>query len=251
MQIIPLVVYAVYGVCIGSFLNVVIYRLPIGMPIAHGRSICPQCGHQLAAKDLVPVVSFLALGGKCRYCGAPISPRYPGVELLTASAFALCGGRYGFTGYGVILALYCAVLITAWFIDLDHTYIPDRLQLAVALLAAASLRWGPSLPLADRLWGGLGLGAGMFLLSYLTGGGIGGGDIKLLALSGLLLGWKLAVPAFFLAYILAAARCLPAILQKKVERGQEIPMAPYFALALMIMALFGEDLLRFYFSLWG
>ncbi len=244
----PFLLFAVYGLCIGSFLNVVIYRLPRKLPIAKGRSMCPHCSHSLAAPDLVPLFSFLLLKRKCRYCGVPISWRYPGVEALTGLVFGLCGMVYGLGLYAVLLCVFFACLIVAWFVDVDFTYIPDRLQLIILALAVCSFFVGPSLSVSDRL-GGVGIGFAMLVLSFVTGGGIGGGDVKLLTVSGLLLGWKLTLPAFFLAYILAAVRWAPAYLRKKVPKDFAVPMAAYFAVALMVMALFGQRLLTLYFGL--
>lgn len=247
MEIFPFALFFLYGLCIGSFLNVIIYRLPIGLSIAKGRSMCPQCGHTLHAPDLVPLFSFLALRGKCRYCGGAISGRYPAVEGLTGLAFGLCAAVYGMSLYAVLLCVYASALITASFIDLDHTYIPDGVHLLIAALAVLSLFTGPSLPPLERLLGLL-PAAVMLLLSLLTGG-IGGGDIKLMAASGLLLGWQLVLPAFFLAYLLAAARWAPPYFAKKISAGFEVPMAPCFSIALMTMALFGRPLLRAYWGL--
>lgn len=247
MEVFPFVLFALYGLCIGSFLNVVVYRLPLGLPIALDRSKCPKCQHILSPGDLVPLFSFLFLRGKCWYCSAPISWQYPGVEALTGLAFGCCGLVYGFTLYAVLICIYFCILITAWFIDLNHTYIPDRLHLIILGLAVLSLFTGPEVPVMERL-AGLAPGTFMLLLALLTDGGIGGGDIKLLAASGLLLGWKLAVPAFFLAYLLAAVRWGPAYFAHKVSRGFQVAMAPYFSVSLMVITLFGRRLTDAYFS---
>lgn len=241
-------VFFIYGVCIGSFLNVVVYRLPRKLPIAKGRSMCPKCEHTLGPADLVPLFSFLFLRGKCRYCGAPISWRYPAVEALTGAVFGLAGAVYGISIYAGILCVFFSVLILAWFIDLDEGYIPDRLHFIVLGAAAASLFWGPQVAPVDRL-AGLILAGAMVLLSLLTGGGIGGGDIKLMACAGLLLGGGLTVPAFFLAYVLAAVRWLPAFVRKKLPPRFEVRMAPYFALSLMFWALFGRQVLKLWLNL--
>ena len=241
--------FMVYGLCIGSFLNVVIYRLPRKLPIAKGRSMCPKCSHTLGALDLVPVVSFLALGRKCRYCGEPIAWRYMGVELLTGVWFGLCGYFWDISLYAVILCLYGSVLICAWFIDKDETYIPDRFHIIIIALAAASLFTGPVVGIKSRLLGAAIVGGIMFVISFVTGGGIGGGDIKLMAASGLLLGAKLVVPAFFLAYIIAAVRWVTPYAAKKIPKGFEVPMAPSFAVSLMIMSLAGDSLINMYLSL--
>lgn len=241
--------YFLFGLCIGSFLNVVIYRLPLNLSVARGRSFCPACKHPLSAADLVPVFSFLFLKRKCRYCGAPISWRYPLVELLTGLLFALCCFVYGYGTYSALLCLICCVLIVAWFIDLDHTYIPDRLH--VILLGAALLSYfiGPEISLTSRFLGALILGGGMFAIAWFTNGGIGGGDIKLMACCGLLFGWQRMIPAFFFAYLLAALRWVPAYLAKKIPEHTEIPMAPYLAASVMLFALFGQRFIAFYLSL--
>lgn len=242
--------FFLYGIVIGSFLNVVIYRVPLNLPIAHGaRSMCPKCGHMLHAPDLVPVFSYLFLKGKCRYCHAPISKRYPLVELLTGVLFMCSAVVYDISFYAVLLCIYFSVLIIAWFIDLDHTFIPDRVHVIILVLAVWSYFCGPFVSLKDRLIGGAALGIFMFLISYFTGGGIGLGDVKLLASSGLLLGWKLAVPAFFLAYVIAVICLLPSIISGKAKAGFQVPMAPYFAVSLSFMALFGNYVIRWYLGL--
>jgi len=244
--------FFLYGICIGSFLNVVIYRLPLKLPIAHGaRSMCPKCRHTLHAADLVPVFSYLFLRGKCRYCGEPISLRYPLVELLTGCLFGLAAAVYDITPYAVLLCLFFSALIIAWFTDLDHTWIPDCVHLIIILTAVLSLFTGPHVSVSDRLLGAAVPGAIMLLLTFLTNGGIGMGDIKLMASSGLLLGWRLSVPAFFLAYVIAALYSLPSLLNKKIKHGSEIPMAPFFAVSLIFFSLFGRWAIAFYFSLFA
>ena len=253
LKILLTVYFFIVGLCIGSFLNVVAWRLPRKLPIAKGRSMCPQCGHTLGALDLVPVFSFLFLGGKCRYCKAPISWRYPASELLTGAAFGFAGWCFGLSmlPYAVVLCLYFSALLIAWFIDREETYIPDRVHLIILAAAVASWFCGPAVSLPERLLGGAGAGLVMLLISRLTGGGIGGGDIKLMTASGLLLGWKLILPAFFFAYILALLRYLIPLLQKKLAAGQEIPMAPFFALSLMVFSLYGQPLLDWYLGRLG
>lgn len=240
---IPFLLYFIYGLCIGSFLNVVIYRLPRNIPLALDRSKCPSCGHILSAADLIPLFSFMCLGGKCRYCGEKISPLYPVIEGFTGIAFGLCGSIYGIGLYSALLCAFFSALITAWLIDKDFGYIPDRIHIIILAAAAGSIFIGPVIPVSQRLLGGLGIGSAMFLISLATGGGIGGGDIKLMACSGLLLGWKLTLPAFFLAYVLAAIRWLPPYITKKIPARFEVPMAPFFALSLILTALFGRILL--------
>lgn len=242
--------YFIVGSCIGSFLNVVAWRLPRKLPIARGRSMCPKCGHTLSALDLVPFFSFLFLRGKCRYCGEPISWRYPAAEALTGLVFALAGARYALSDiwYSAVLCLFFSALIIAWLTDRDETIIPDRVHLIILIAAAGSWFCGPQISLIDRLIGAMGIGGVMLLITIVTHGGIGYGDIKLMAVSGLLLGWQLIVPAFFFAYILALLRYLVPLLQKKLTAGQEIPMAPFFAISLMAFALYGQTAITWYLS---
>jgi len=129
----------IYGIAIGSFLNVVIWRLPRGLTVSTPTwSFCPRCEHRLGALDLVPVASFLALRARCRYCRAPISWRYPGIELLTGLLFAVVGWRFGGTGEAVIFnCLFVALLICVFFIDLEHFIIPDGLNVLAALVGFA------------------------------------------------------------------------------------------------------------------
>lgn len=241
--------FFLYGICIGSFLNVVIYRLPRKIPISKGRSMCPKCEHTLGVLDLFPIFSWLFLRAKCRYCGAKISGRYPLVELLTGVSFGLSSVAFGLSFYAIILCLFCAILITAWFIDLDFSYLPDRLSVLICILAVLSLFTGPDVSILDRLIGGIGIGAFMWIIAFFTKGGIGGGDIKLMASSGLLLGWQLILPAFFAAYLFAATCYLPSLIKKKIPANFEVPMAPFFAVSLMIFSLFGRQLITAYFSL--
>lgn len=248
LKIILSAYFFLVGLCVGSFLNAAAWRLPRKLPIARGRSMCPQCGHTLAARDLVPIFSFLFLRGRCRYCKAPISARYPVGELLGGVSFALTAWRYGLTSlpYAAVLCVFFGALLLAWFVDRDEGFIPDRVHFIIVGCAIASWFLQPEISLTDRLLGSAGAGLVMLLISLITHGGIGGGDIKLLAACGLLLGWQLILPAFFFAYILAAVCLLIPLLQKKVTRRQEIPMAPYFAVSLMFFSLYGQALLRWY-----
>lgn len=243
------VIFFIYGICIGSFLNVVVYRLPEKMPIAKGRSMCPKCQHMLNAWDLVPVFSFLFLGRKCRYCSEPISWRYPLVELLTGVLFLLAANKFGFSIYAVLICLYFSVLVVAWFIDFDHTYIPDRLHIIIFLLAILSYFTGPELSIVNRLLGAVLIVGFMMFINLITKGGIGLGDVKLLGVSALLVGGKLIFVAFFLAYIIATIYLLPGIIKKQIPMGCEIPMAPFFSIALIIVTLYGNDIINYYFSL--
>ena len=241
--------FMIYGVCIGSFLNVLIYRIPLGISVAKGRSMCPNCKHTLKAIDLIPIFSYLSLKGKCRYCKANISNRYAIVELLTGIIFGICGVNFGFSYYALIMCLFCSSLIVAAYIDFDKGYIPDRIHIFIFILAIATIFLKSETSLLDRILGTLIIPIIMLLISAITNGGIGMGDVKLFAVCGLLLGLKLTIPAFFGGYILALIALIPKIVKKELQKSQAVPMAPFFAMSLFIMALWGNELILWYISL--
>jgi len=239
-------VFFLLGLFIGSFLNVAIYRLPRGETIILGRSHCPACGQALAWYDLVPVLSYFALRGRCRYCGTSISPRYPLVELLTGAVFAALFYRFGPTP---VLAKYLflgAVLIAAAFIDLEHYLIPDRLVLAglagAVILGFAARDVGIWSALA-----GCAAGAGFLsVIAVISKGGMGGGDVKLAAVTGLFLGWPLAALALFLAIVSGGLAAAIFLLLGIKGRKDPVPFAPFIAAGTLIAILWGAYIIGWY-----
>ena len=251
-------VYLFTGLWTGSFLNVCVWRFPRQLSPIKGRSSCPRCGHALSPGDLVPVFSWLCLRGKCRYCHRPISRRYPLTEALTGLVFLLCFYVFGAGFRSVPACLFASALITAAWIDWDFTYIPDGISLFILLAGLLSLIPLPAYGLLTRFsWKSLGdhivatvlIGSALFIVSRLTGGGIGGGDIKLLAASGFYLGLPRGLLALFGGYVLAAAWVVPALMRGKIHRRSSIPMAPFFAVSLILSLLWGEQILNWYLNL--
>lgn len=242
LYIYPVVCYFLFGLCTGSFLNVVIYRLPIKMPISKGRSICPNCSHTLSALDLVPIFSFLFLKRRCRYCGEKISWRYFGVELLAAILFVLFGMMFPFSIYSLFGCVWGSLLIVAAFIDHDHGYIPDRISAITVALAAIGCFAVKEITITSRIIGLVGFLVVMGALYYFTHA-VGGGDVKLTAAAGALLGWELGLVGFMLAYLLAAIYNILPLLRKKLAKNAAIRMAPYFAVGYIISMLFGRNIL--------
>lgn len=202
-----ILLYGIAGILTGSFLNVCILRIPEGRSFISGRSACPVCGRTLRALELVPVLSWLFLGGKCRWCRANISIQYPAVELGMGILFSL---TYFFRGTGfrsVILCAFFSLIITAAFIDGRHFYIPDGLSLLVLILGIVGFfadhgRFWPEF--LRRMAGLVICGGGLWLLRILTGGGIGLGDVKMMAACGFFLGW----PPWVLRYGRRVCACL-------------------------------------------
>ena len=181
------------GACVFSFFNVVIYRLPKGESVVHGRSHCMGCGKTLTAGELIPCVSYLIQGKKCRGCGGKISGRYFKVELAGGLAFVCCCAFFGYGELGLlslrglIAFAYLGILIIIALIDWDTKIIYDRFHIIIVLLGIAALWLFPEHPVADRLIGAAAVSLPMLLIAIAIEGAFGGGDIKLMAASGFLL----------------------------------------------------------------
>lgn len=242
---------AVLGLVIGSFLAVVIVRLPRGENLWRPRSSCPACGAVIAWHDNIPVFSFILLGGRCRTCRAAISWRYPALELATAGLFVLAYIRFGLTADFAIAVVLLAALVVVTAIDLEHQIIPDAITLPgivagfLANLATDRVTWGES---------GLGIlvGGGIFWvvlqgsLLILGQEGMGGGDVKLGAMLGAFLGWKLVLVAVLLAVVVGGAVALVLLGLNIAGRKDAIPFGPFLAAAGAVALLWGDRLLAWY-----
>ena len=249
-----IVVAAVFGAAMGSFLNCAAWRIAHGEGFLKGRSHCPGCGRELGPAELVPVLSWLMLRGRCRGCGEKISVRYPLTELFFALVTALCLYRFGLTvlclrNYVFLCCLFCLSLV-----DLDTMTIPD----GVHIISAAA--WVAALPFTFVSWADTGLhvlagvvfGGGLLLVSLvldkvLGRESLGGGDIKLVAVTGLYLGMAGSLFSMMIACIVGLAFYL--LLRRRSGEGQAFPFGPSLALAAGIMLLFGEPLVRWYTGL--
>lgn len=236
--------FTALGLLTGSFAGAVIDRLPRGASVLTGRSHCPACAHALGFLDLIPVLSFLCLRGRCRYCGAPVPARDTCVELINAALWGACALRFGCSFYALTCALYLSVLLCAAFIDLDTLYVPPVLNAAVFVLAVCQLAAGAGPGLLNRLTGLL---PGVFFaLLYYLNTGIGGGDVKLMLASGFFLGFPGALLGPALAYVLAALCILPGLLRRTLSGSTEIAMIPFFALAYTAVLFAGPEILALY-----
>lgn len=238
-----------FGLVFGSFLNVVVFRLPTGESSARGRSHCMCCGHGLRAADLVPVFSFVFLRGRCRYCGAKISPRYPLVELLTAGIWLAVWAVYGMgPAFALYAAFACALIVMAG-IDADTHIIPNRLVLFILAVGAVCFLL-PGRPVWwERLLGLAVTGVPLLLAAVLSHGGMGLGDFKLAAACGLVLGWKLGLTGLFFAIISAAVFGLVWAAATRRGLKSAIPFGPFLAGGFLFALLLGEPLLRWYLHL--
>jgi leader peptidase (prepilin peptidase)/N-methyltransferase len=267
------VIAGIFGLIIGSFLNVVIHRMPRmmqresdnyvaaenGVPLPHTdrynlmlpRSACPHCGHQISALENIPVVSYLFLRGKCRACKAPISARYPLVELFTGIASGLLIWRFGSGLAGISTLLFAYLLIAMTLIDADTQLLPDDLTLPLLWCGLLINMQSTFVPLDEAVIGAvagyLSLWSVYWLFKLATGKeGMGYGDFKLLAALGAWLGWKMLPVIILLSSVVGAVVGICMILFAKHGRDKPIPFGPYLAAAGMIALLYGKEIAQHY-----
>jgi leader peptidase (prepilin peptidase) / N-methyltransferase len=239
-------VVVVFGLVIGSFLNVVIARLPAGRSMWAPRSACPSCGAMIAWHDNIPVLSFLALRARCRACAAPIAWRYPIVEITTAMLFLAAYTRFGLGIEFAGAMLLLAALIAITGIDVDHQIIPDAITLPGIVTGVLANLAIPTASVLDSL-AGIALGGGIFLaIILLSGGGMGGGDMKLGAMLGAFLGWKLALVGLFVAIVVGGVVAVVVLTAGRKGRKDPIPFGPFLAAGGAVALFWGQGLLTWY-----
>ncbi|HEY3423200.1 MAG TPA: prepilin peptidase [Negativicutes bacterium] len=252
------------GLIIGSFLNVCIYRLPYNQSVVTPPSHCRVCAAQLHLFDIVPVLSYLLLRGKCRYCNAVVSFRYALVELLTAGMFLWCLEVIGFTPNLVYAFIVTAFLIVITFIDYDHQLILDRVLIwfagigIVIIIAVNTFNLlheylgitakSPmlSIDVVDKLIAFFVGGGLLLLIAVVSRGGMGGGDVKFAAVLGIWLGWKLTLFALLLSFLFGGIGSALVLIFKLKGRKDYIPFGPFIALGVFVSMLYGNNIIRCY-----
>lgn len=255
------IIIFIFGSLIGSFLNVCIYRMPRKLSVNKPkRSFCPHCQKQIFWYDNIPFLSYLALGGKCRFCKKPISSRYLLVELITAGSLVVLYQFFGLSVHFFVYGLLSCALIVSTFVDFDFQIIPDEITLGGVVIGIILCLIFPQLHNTNSRWAAL-LQA---IFGILVGGGsiyligklgemvfkkesMGGGDVKFLAMIGSLLGWKLTLLIFFLAPFFGA---IVGIIAKLRKGAEVIPYGPYLSLATFLVILWGKDILRYLFCVY-
>ena len=256
----PDTVYAlfaiVFGMVVGSFLNVCICRMPKDQSVVTPPSHCPHCSYQIRWYDNIPLVSYLLLRGKCRGCGAHISLQYPLVELLNGILTLLLFLRFGPTLAFVALFIFCSALVVITFIDIEHQIIPDEISLSGIVLGFVLSFFLQGHSWLNSLLGIL-LGGGSLLLvayayQWLTGKeGMGGGDIKLLAMMGAFLGWKSIPFIIFASSMVGSVVGISMMLFQKKDSKLAIPFGPYLAFGAVLYIFYGKPLIQWYLNLGG
>jgi len=260
-------VLGLLGLCIGSFLNVVIHRIPLmlergwqldsaemlgvkleakeALTLSKPRSRCPSCGHLIAWHENIPVLSYLRLRGRCSACKTVISPRYPLVEILTASLFAAIGWRMGAQPVALLWCGMVAVLVALAGIDWDTTLLPDNLTLPLLWAGLTSSLLGWTIPLPEAVWGAvvgyLSLWSVYWLFKLTTGKeGMGFGDFKLLAALGAWLGWQMILPIVLGASVLGAVVGIGMKIASNLREGRYVPFGPFLAGSGIVVMLAGQ-----------
>jgi len=253
------IVLFVIGLCFGSFLNVVVYRLPKNISLISPSSSCPACLYKLKWPELIPFFGYLLIGGRCRQCKTRISPRYPLVELATGLLFILVFTYYSWTLEFLIYLTLLFLLFAISLIDLEHRIIPNRL--VTAGLFAGLIFYLPSLvemfltlpawliaerSLSDAFFGLL-LGSGvMFIIFIVSRGGMGAGDLKLMALIGLFLGMRGTALVMLLGFMIGALTGIYFMVTGKLSRKDALPFAPFLSLAALIEIFWGQAIWEWY-----
>ena len=261
-EMVTYILAGLLGLCVGSFLNVVIYRTPEGMSLASPGSHCPKCKYVLKWYDNVPLISYLLLRGRCRSCGEKISFRYTAVELSNMLLWLLAVVMFWEKSilFACIAALASSLLICVFFIDLEHKLVFDRFVLLLGALGMGTMFTDPHYGWLSHLIGGIAGFASFYGIALLYtkvrgNEGLGGGDIKLTAVCGLLLGWQRLLLSILLATV--AASIVLVILSRRAgaedEEGEngEYPFAPFLTSAFAIALFWGSDLITAYLSLLG
>lgn len=246
LEIYLLTLTFIFGASIGSFLNVVIYRLPKGNFWESKRSYCPNCKELIKPYDLIPVLSYLILGGKCRNCKQKISARYIAVEFFTGLMALAVVWRFGFAWEALLSFAVIAVCIVITMIDFDIMEIPDEMVIVMAVLAVISIFVMEDVTLLQRLIGFFIISLPMLLLALAIPSAFGGGDIKLIAVCGALLGFKNVLVAMFIALLLGGNYAVYLILSKKREKASHIAFGPYICAGVVAVLFWGKEILTWY-----
>ena len=240
-------IFLIYGLFIGSFLNVCVYRIPSGISIIKPPSSCGSCGHRLSLfKDMLPVINYIANKGRCRYCGAPYSAQYPLVELLNGILYVLLYLKYGLTINTVLYCLTASLLIVISLIDLKHKIIPDGLIITGLVLGIIFI-------ITDGMFlnrlAGAAIGLALFLGIAVITNAMGGGDIKLMAVLGLMFGVGGILFITLFSFVTGAIISLILLTLKIKGRKDEIPFGPFISLSALMYIFYGSEIINWYLKM--
>ena len=242
------------GLAVGSFLNVCVHRIPRGESLVHPGSRCPRCGYALRWYDNIPVVSYALLAGRCRQCREPIAIRYPALELVTLAVFVAHGAVLGFTALLAVRLTFACAMIVLFAIDLEHHLLPNVITLpGIAAGLGCSLFFPPGL--RDAAIGAVAGGGVLWLIGeayfrYSGQEGMGGGDVKMLAMIGAFLGWKLVLVTLVLSSVAGSVIGVFVIALKRGGMKYALPYGTFLALGALVASLAGDRIVQWYVGLY-
>lgn len=235
--------------CVGSFANVLIYRLPRKENFVNGRSYCPNCHHTLRMRDMIPIFSWFLLKGKCRWCHHKISIRYPLVEIVSVGIGFLCFMNVGLSVDFFIIFFICELLFVVSVIDFNTMMIPNGLNVSLAILAFISYWFHPEISLIHRLIGMIVISLPMFVMNLIVSHSFGGGDVKLMIAAGFLLGWTKTLAAGLIGIMSASIYALYLLIKKRASRKSHMPFGPFLSLGITMSLFYGTSMIDIYLQL--
>lgn len=243
-----IVIFFIYGLIIGSFLNVCIYRIPYGKSVIVPGSSCESCGHKLKFKDMIPVVSYITDKGKCRYCGHDYSVQYPFIELLNAFMYSFTVIKFGFSFNSVIIFLIISTLIVLSVIDFKYKVIYDRFHVIGVIVGVIYIVFDTETFIYKII--GLMIGFLIFFAIAVFTNALGGGDVKLMAVIGFIFGIEGILFVTFFSFITGALTATLLIILRVKDRKDEIPFGPFVSISVMLYIFFGSYIIDWYLSIW-
>lgn len=243
-----------FGASVFSFINVLIYRVPREMKFGNERSICPTCGKMLKGYDMVPVFSYLVLGGKCRFCKSSISPRYPLIEAAGGFLAVLSAYEFGqlqmcsvwAAARAGVVFLLLAILMAVAFVDIDTMEIPNGFVIAALICGLLSIILFPEVTLWGHFIGFFSVSVPLALITMIIPGAFGGGDIKLMTALGLFMGWKISITAFAIAVLSGGAYGIYLLAGKKKGRKDHFAFGPFLCLGTATAIFYGTSIIEWY-----
>ena len=249
MDMMYTIIFGIFGLVLGSFYNVVGLRVPKGESIVNPPSHCTSCGKRLTALELIPVLSYLIQGGKCKGCGVKVSPIYCFTEIITALLFALCYVKFGFTAELAVALLFVSLLVIINVSDIAYMLIPNKILLFFLPFLIVARIISPLEPWWDSLLGAV-IGFSMLLLiAVVSKGGMGGGDIKLFFLIGLVLGTIHTLLTLFLASVVGMIVGIIVLKVRGQGRKTPVPFGPSIAVGALLAYFYGNQLIEWYWQL--
>ena len=249
MDMMYTIIFGIFGLVLGSFYNVVGLRVPKGESIVNPPSHCTSCGKRLTALELIPVLSYLIQGGKCKGCGVKVSPIYCFTEIITALLFALCYVKFGFTAELAVALLFVSLLVIINVSDIAYMLIPNKILLFFLPFLIIARIISPLEPWWDSLLGAVIGFSVLLLIAVVSKGGMGGGDIKLFLLIGLVLGTIHTLLTLFLASVVGMIVGIIVLKVRGQGRKTPVPFGPSIAVGALLAYFYGEQLIEWYWQL--